>query len=243
LAGAEQLMSGYVQYSSPGQTQQSTILSTSETSAKTYAKNYASYNTAGGVSSLSLKVADIEFGFTDASNTCTAAPGYSGFPNTIKVTMRLDRSANGSLKLFFAPVLGMSSTDLLPTKGVTATVDTEWIGAPGFKASDLNERSVGTSFLLPLFEPVVSTPGPSYQATSDSTGPAAGTSAGHGNNTYYDIVGFVGVQISQVDKSSDAYIQPSAMISPTFVYDLTTVAPAGTTSSLMTTFTTPKLTQ
>jgi hypothetical protein len=51
------------------------------------------------------------------------------------------------------------------------------------------------------------------------------------------------VQISQVDKSSDAYIQPSAMISPTFVYDLTTVAPAGTTSSLTTTFTTPKLTQ
>jgi Flp pilus assembly protein TadG len=351
LAGAEQLMSGYVQYSSPGQTQQSTILSTSETSAKTYAKNYASYNTAGGVSSLSLKDADIEFGFTDAGNTYTAAPGYSGFPNTIKVTMRLDSSANGSLKLFFAPVLGMSTTDvkvtaaatiytadvddftssggngpvlpmtldlnawntfisngkssdgtthtgsngspqlevypspgvasgnfgmlslddssnsasaisgwiangigasdlstlhsnhLLPTKGLTATVDTEWKGAPGFKASDLNDLTVGTSFLLPLFEPVVSTTGASYQATSDSTGPAAGTSAGHGSNTYYDIVGFVGVQISQLDKSSDAYVQPSAMISPTFVYDLTTVAPAGTTSSLMTTFTTPKLTQ
>jgi Flp pilus assembly protein TadG len=254
LAGAEQLMSGYVQYSSPGQTQQSTILSTSETSAKTYAKNYASYNTAGGVSSLTLKDADIEFGFTDASNNYTAAPGYSGFPNTVKVTMRLDSTANGSLKLFFAPVLGMNSTDvrvtaaatiytanvddfnssagngpvlpmtldlnawntfisngkssdgtthtgsngspqlevyprpgvasgnfgmlslddssnsastirdwidnglsasdlgtlhsnhLLPTKGVTATVDTEWKGAPGFKASDLNELSVGTSF-------------------------------------------------------------------------------------------------
>jgi hypothetical protein len=137
----------------------------------------------------------------------------------------------------------LHSDGLLPTAGVTATVNTEWKGAPGFKASDLNDLTVGTSFLIPLFEPVVSTTGSSYQATSDTTGPAAGTSAGHGSNTYYDIVGFVGVQISQVDKSSDAYVQPAAMISPTFVYDLTTAAPAGTTSSLTTTFTTPKLTQ
>jgi Flp pilus assembly protein TadG len=351
LAGAEQLMNGFVQYNTPSQTGLATILSTAETSAKTYAKNFASYNTAGGVSSLTLKDADIEFGFTDASKNYTAAPTYAGFPNTIKVTMRLDSSANGALKLFFAPIFGMTSTNvrataaatiytanvndftssggnapvlpmtldmnawntfisngkssdgtthtdsngapqlevypspglasgnfgmlslddssnsasaisgwigsgvgasdlstlhsnhLLPAPGVTATVNTEWKGAPGFKASDLNDLTVGTSFLMPLFEPVVSTSGASYQATADSTGPAAGKSAGHGSNTYYDIVGFVAVQISQVDKSSDAYVQPAAMISPTFVYDLSTVAPAGTTSSLTTTFTTPKLTQ
>src|SRR5258707_15346686 len=49
LAGAEQLMNGFVQYSLPGQTLQSTILTTSETSARTYAKNFAGYNTAGGI--------------------------------------------------------------------------------------------------------------------------------------------------------------------------------------------------
>ena len=106
LAGAEQLMNGYVQYSLPGQTLKTSILTTAETSAKTYAKNFASYNTAGGVSSLTLNDADIEFGYTDASNNYTAAPGYTGYPNTIKVTMRLDSSANGSLKLFFAPIFG-----------------------------------------------------------------------------------------------------------------------------------------
>lgn len=350
LAGAEQLMSGFVQYNSPGQTGLSTILSTAETSAKTYAKNFAGYNTAGGVSSLTLNDADIEFGFTDASHNYTPAPTYTGFPNTVKVTMRLDSSANGKLKLFFAPVFGMTSTDvrvtaaatiytasvndfsasggnapvlpmaldmnawntfvtngkssdgtihtgsngapqlevypspnnasgnfgmlslddssnsastirdwidngisssdlstlhsshLLPT-ALTATVDTEWKGAPGFKASDLNELSVGTNFLLPLFQPVVSTPGASYQATGGSTGTGQAGNSGHGSNTYYDIVGFVAVQISQVDKSSDAYVQPVGMISSNFLYDLTSVAPAGTTSSLGTTFTTPKLTQ
>jgi hypothetical protein len=64
-----------------------------------------------------------------------------------------------------------------------------------------------------------------------------------GQNAYYNIMGFVGVQITQIDKSKAAYIQPSAAIDPTAVFDLTTVAPAGTTSQFMTTFTTPKLTQ
>ncbi len=49
LAGAEQLMSGFVQYSLPGQTTQSSIINAAESSAKTYAKNFAGYNTAGGV--------------------------------------------------------------------------------------------------------------------------------------------------------------------------------------------------
>jgi Flp pilus assembly protein TadG len=351
LAGVEQLMNGYVQYSLPGQTGKSTILNTAETSAKTYAKNFAGYNTAGGVSSLTLNDADIEFGFTDASNNYTAAPSYNGYPNTIKVTMRLDSSANGALKLFFAPVFGMSSTSvkataaatiftanvndfqttstlnapmlpmtldlnawntfiqsgvssdgtthagsngapqlevypspslasgnfgmlsldnssnsastirdwidsgvptsdlnklhtdkLLPAK-VTITPDAEWKGAPGFKASDLNSLTVGQDFMLPVFQPIVSTAGNSYQATAGSTGTGQAGNAGHGSNTYYDIVGFVAVQITQVDKSSDAYVQPVAMISPTFVYDSSSVKPAGTTATLTTTFTTPKLTQ
>jgi hypothetical protein len=350
LAGVEQLTNGFVQYSIPGQTLGNSIMSASESSAKTYAKNFAGYNTAGGISSLTLADADIEFGFTNAANTYTACPGYAGFPNTLKCTMRLDSSANGALKLFFSPVFGMSSTNvkavaaatlytgnitnftsspsfsagLLPmtldinawntfvASGVSSDGTTHagsngapqmevypsptaapgnfgmlslddssnsastirgwidnglsqsdlttlqsnnllpvsmssttwgWKGAPGFKASDLNDLTVGTSFLLPLFDPVVATPGSSYQATDNSVGPATPGSGGHGNNTYYNIVKFVGVTISQLDKSSDAYVQPNAFVNPSAVFDASSIAPAGTTSSLVTTFTTPKLTQ
>jgi Flp pilus assembly protein TadG len=107
LAGAQQLigdsnnLNGLVQYNLPGQTNQATILSTAESNAKSAAKNYASYNSAGGVSSLVLSDSDIEFGFTDASGNCTAAPTYTGFPNTVKVTLRRDSQANGPLGLFF----------------------------------------------------------------------------------------------------------------------------------------------
>src|SRR4051812_5681682 len=64
LAGAEQLTNGFVQYSIPGQTLRTTILSSSEWNAKRYAKNFAGYNTAGGIPSLALNDADVEFGFT-----------------------------------------------------------------------------------------------------------------------------------------------------------------------------------
>lgn len=348
LAGVQQLTSGYVQYSLPGQTTQGSIRNASQSSAKTYAKDYASYNTAGGYASLTLNDADIQFGFTNASNVYTAAPSYSGFPNTVKVTMRLDNSANGSLKLFFSPVFGLSSINVLANAAATLytgnivnfstssnkapvlpmTLDVNawntfvatgvssdgtthsgpngapqmevypsptgapgnfgmlslddssnsastirgwiddglgsddlaslqsasllptstshalwnWKGAPGFKASDLNELATGTTFYLPLFEPVVAS-GSGYQATNKSPGAADPGHGGTGSNAYYNIIQFVGVQITQVDKSSDAYLQPVAMSSNSAIFDLTSVAAAGTTSTLTTTFTTPKLTQ
>ncbi len=356
LAGAEQLMNGFVQYNLPGQTLKSTILSTAETSAKTYAKNFASYNTAGGVSSLTLKDADIEFGFTDASNNYTPAPTYTGFPNTIKVTMRLDSSANGSLKLFFAPIFGLTSSNVQATAAATIytanitnfqgsgagmlpmTLDInawnnylqtglssdgtthaaangapqmqiypspnlapgnfgmlslndssnassdisnwisngmsssdldslhnagllpiqspnpglwDWKGAPGFKASDLNSLPLNQTFLMAVFEPVVGTPGSTYeaapgtvyQATDKSSGAADVGDGGVGQNAYYNLVKFVAVQITTLDKSQDAYAQPAAMLVPSAQYDPSTVVPAGTSSTLITTFTTPKLTQ
>jgi Flp pilus assembly protein TadG len=357
LAGAEQLMNGCVQYNLPGQTLQSTILTTAETSAKTYAKNFASYNTAGGVSSLTLKDADIEFGFTDASNNYTPAPTYTGYPNTVKVTMRLDSSANGSLKLFFAPIFGLTSSNVQATAAATiytanitnftpgygagilpmtldvnawnnylqtglssdgtthaaangapqmqiypspniapgnfgmlslndssnassdisnwitnglsstdlANLDNagllplqspnpglwDWKGAPGFKSSDLNSLPVNQTFLMAVFEPVVGTPGSTYeaapgavyQATDKSSGGADVGDGGVGQNAYYNLVKFVAVQITTLDKSQDAYVEPAAMLVPSAQYDPSTVVPAGTTSTLTTTFTTPKLTQ
>jgi len=72
-----------------------------------------------------------------------------------------------------------------------------WKGAPGFKASDLNDLVVGKTYLLPLFKPVVATPG-SYQATNKDPGSAAAGDGGTGSNSYYNIVQFVGVKITQL---------------------------------------------
>jgi Flp pilus assembly protein TadG len=344
LAGAEQLMgdsnhlNGIVQYNLPGQTNQATILSTAESNAKTAAKNFASYNAAGGVSSLVLNDGDIEFGFTDASGKYTAAPTYTGFPNTVKVTLRRDSNANGALGLFFAPVIGVQNVSLTAKAAATiytGTVDSfnsnasqpihilpmtydvsawnnflatgqgpdgstdtaangapqlqvypslkdsgnfgelsldqgndgastisgwiangvpssdlanefsanllplsahdptqwDWKGNPGMKTSTVHTASnyVGQTFLLPLFTPY--SPDPNY---------AAGT--GNGSQYYYNIVQFVAITLTTVDNQS-IHVQPTGLIDPNLILSSSTVAPAGTTSSVVTTFATPKLTQ
>lgn len=118
LAGAGMLMDGYVTYNLPGNSvNQAAILSTTQTTARNKAKEYAAYNGAGGVSSLTLLDSDVEFGFTDASGVYTTPA--AGFPNTVKVTMRRDASANGKLNLFFAKVLGQTTTSLTATASAT----------------------------------------------------------------------------------------------------------------------------
>jgi Flp pilus assembly protein TadG len=357
LAGAGQLMDPSVQFSLPlnTATNQASILSAAQTSAKTYAKNFASYNRAGGISNMVLLDTDIEFGLTDASGNYTKYTGNStyanSFPNTIKVTLRLDSTTggNGPLGLFFGPVLGMSTVDLTATASSTIytgsvdnfnstpnagilpmTVDVnawntflatgqssdgtihldsnglpqmqlypspslapgnfgmlslddssnsasairgwidsglassdlatlqgdhllplsshdttlwDWKGAPGFKASDLNSLAVGTTYLLPLFKPVVATTGSSYQATDKSAGPATPGNGGVGQNAYYQIVQFVGVKITQVDKSSDVYVRPTYVLDPAAVLSASSIKPMtpGSSANLVTTFTTPKL--
>jgi Flp pilus assembly protein TadG len=115
LAAASQLTNGFVSYNLPGQSavNQNSILNTSEAAARTYAKNFAGYNRAGNVTLTTLPNADVEFGSTDASgNYTTPAVGY---PNTVKVTVRRDATANGPLRLFFGPILGLSSVNLKAT--------------------------------------------------------------------------------------------------------------------------------
>jgi Flp pilus assembly protein TadG len=126
LAGAEQLQSLYVQYNQPGQTSQSSILTNATTNSSASspmatAIRFASYNKAGNVY-LSVPNTDVSFGFLDALGHYTSP--YTGFPNTVQVTVRRDSNANGSLGLFFGPVLGMSSIDL------TATARATIYGAP-----------------------------------------------------------------------------------------------------------------
>ncbi len=138
LAGAGQLMNGYVQYYLPGQSSanQTSILSTAQSSAKTYAKNFAGYNGAGGVTSLTLLDSDIEFGYTDSSNNYTACPTWTGYPNTVKVTLRRDSTANNSLPLFFGPALGASTTDLRAV--AAATIYTGTVNNVNGSSSSIN---------------------------------------------------------------------------------------------------------
>jgi hypothetical protein len=179
------------------------------------------------------------------------APGNFGM-------LSLDDSSNSSSSIDAWISNGLSQSDitllksanLLPLQNPNPNL-WNWKGAPGFKSSDLNELPVGTSFLLPVFEPVVGTPGstyeaavgPVYQSTDKTPGGATVGDGGVGQNAYYNVIKFVGVQITQLDKSQDALIQPAAVLDSTAVFDPSTVAPAGTTSQLITTFTTPKLTQ
>lgn len=119
LAGADPLMTGFVKYQFVPSNQKTTVLNAALAESRTLAKKYAAFNSAGGKSNLVLRDADIQFGFTDAANNYTPLPTYTGFPNTIKVKMRRDQLANGSLNLFFAPVLGNDSADLQGTAAAT----------------------------------------------------------------------------------------------------------------------------
>jgi Flp pilus assembly protein TadG len=114
LAAVEQLTPYYVQYYSPGSTQ-NTILSSAETQATLFAKNYASYHKAGNTTSVVLDTTnDLQFGYQDSSTAYQSPPPTGDFPNTVQVTLRLNggTSTNPMVDLFFGPVLGMSQVSV-----------------------------------------------------------------------------------------------------------------------------------
>jgi Flp pilus assembly protein TadG len=122
LAGAEKLQSLWVQYYSPGQVSQATILTQAMTnsgpnSPMGTAERFSVLNKAGNVN-ITLLDRDVTFGFTDAQGNYTS-PYLAGFPNTIQVIVRRDGSANGPLGLFFARIFGMSSIDITATARAT----------------------------------------------------------------------------------------------------------------------------
>lgn len=125
LAGAGPLMDGFVLYNLPGNAlNQSTILADAKANAITKAKEYGGYNGAGGVSSLTILDSDVEFGNTDANGVYTPSSTLTGFPNTIKVTVRRDTTANGNLTLFFGRAMGQSTTTLTATASATCFTGT-----------------------------------------------------------------------------------------------------------------------
>jgi len=117
---------------------------------------------------------------------------------------------------------------------VSASAPQRWEGGPGMK-STLRENFVGIigrPRLLPLFEPISRSP---YQAA-----------IGEGSHTYYQIVGFGGVTVTEASGSGsnmDIAVQPCAVLDPSAVYQRSTVAPAGSGATLVTTVVAPKLTQ
>ncbi|HEV3235362.1 MAG TPA: pilus assembly protein TadG-related protein [Gemmataceae bacterium] len=123
LAGANQLETLYVQYYSPGATNQSSVynLATSDTTNASSpiptAQRFAAYNQAGGVH-INVPASDITFSYNDGTNAPVPASTIL-FPNTITVTTRRDSTANSPLGLFFAKIFGMSTADLTATASAT----------------------------------------------------------------------------------------------------------------------------
>lgn len=114
LAGANKLGENYISFSLPTQSaaNKTALISSAVSAAKTAAKNCAAANSAGGVSGLTLLDADIDVGNTTNGVYISNATNSALYPNTVKVTMRRDGTANTSLKLYFAPVIGVSNVDV-----------------------------------------------------------------------------------------------------------------------------------
>jgi hypothetical protein len=123
----------------------------------------------------------------------------------------------------------LDSHNLVPASNSSPTV---WSAGPGLKSSLQSDFAsvMGQGRLIPVFQPVSQSP---YQAAN-----------GNGNNTTYNIVGFVGVTISQADGSGNNMtisVQPSVTIDPTATYPSSSVVPAGEGSASVTIMVPPKL--
>jgi len=142
IAAAGQLIDGQVLYNLPSQIAKDAVVSAAQSSAMGYARQFAARNRAGGVLLTQLNDADVEFGVTDAARNYAPLGEWGGYPNTVRVTLRRDASANGPLGLFFARLWGIQSTDLRATSAATIYTGSE---VEGFR-SDTDVHSL----LLPV---------------------------------------------------------------------------------------------
>jgi Flp pilus assembly protein TadG len=117
MAGAQQLMTPYAQYYTPGQTQSQkhTVFDDALSIAKSTAKAVSVKNTAGGVN-INLQDGDVKVGYYDGANFTASSSWSDGatFPNSVQVLARRDTtggsSSNGAVPLFFGPIFGMQNT-------------------------------------------------------------------------------------------------------------------------------------
>jgi Flp pilus assembly protein TadG len=107
------------------------------------AHDYAGRHKAGGVT-LRLRISDVVVGYqaVPGSEPVTAWSSGQPVPNCVQVTTRRDSTANGSLPLFFARVLGTSHSNLSAT--AVAAFDKDKYRVTGFDSDSANGK------LLPL---------------------------------------------------------------------------------------------
>jgi hypothetical protein len=125
----------------------------------------------------------------------------------------------------------LNSNNLVPA---STSSPKSWAGGPGLKSTEQSDFAsvMGQSRLVPVFQAASQSP---YQGAS-----------GTGSNTTYNIVGFVGVTISEADSTGsnmNIAIQPAATIDATANYLSSSVVPAGEGSASVTTMIPPKLVQ
>jgi Flp pilus assembly protein TadG len=116
-AGAAALSQGYSAFTVASQNSSVGVISSSEATATNWCVTYARYNGATDVSSLKLAQNDVVFGFTDS--TGVTSTDFSGYPNTVTVTIRRDGTSNPALGLSFAPIFGTSHLNLTATSSAT----------------------------------------------------------------------------------------------------------------------------
>jgi hypothetical protein len=145
------------------------------------------------------------------------------------------------------------NNNLLP---VSMKAPKDWKVGPGLKSTLVtNFQSVmGDPYLIPIFQAYqYPSPATSQGLVGSVTGQGYIAAASQGQNAYYQIVGFVGVTISQATSNGwnmNISVQPMAVVDPTAV--LAGAQPAGTqaspltpsvaTDTTITTFTSAKLT-
>jgi Flp pilus assembly protein TadG len=143
MAGAGKLRDYEVQYYFSAN--KPAFATTASNSATSEAQKFGQKNNGGGVN-LVVNTSDISVGYLASppwQNSFQSTPANS-MPNCVQVTTRRDRNVStGSLALFFAPVLGISTIDLQAK--ATATC---WGGskAIGFKG----QTNGPNSLLLPI---------------------------------------------------------------------------------------------
>jgi Flp pilus assembly protein TadG len=113
-----------------------------------------------------------------------------------------------------------------------------WQGDTGFESSTVQALAdnVGSFAFLPLFAPAdgrVSSSNNNYVASKKDPGPWTGDKQdeGRGINSYYNVVDYVGVQVTKVttggSSTAAVYVQPAAFIPPSATFFNPGGSPAG----------------
>ena len=136
-AAAAALNQGYATYSIPTQSSPSSIISSAQSTATSWATSYGSYNGSADLQSLNIASADVVFSKSDSSGVLSSS--FTGFPNTVSVTVRRNGSINTALPLFFAPAIGTKSLSM--TASASATIYTGVITS--FSSTGGGEGSAG----------------------------------------------------------------------------------------------------